>query len=335
MKRQDPNLLPALLCGISAGVLLNGRTGYWSRPGVWSAPVSIAVLWLAACLFAWAWRHVGPNRFACAALFALLAGSSALEILRLWRLYESVYADGVEMFGVCLMIVLPVIYLRRVSAIAQTSRVVLSLMLVSGVLMVVAVAPQLRVTNLQVVPCDPAALVSAFSAQTVLYPELLLPALWSDEKRRGMHAEIRLASWSVGISVGMHVLLELFFGAGMPLRDNPLHAAAQSGALSIFNRLEWLQLILWTMLVTVKLAVYLYAGIRLLGGRNGKKDNNAVGLDRFPFYFLLMLFLCALLRDTDLEVLFAWRNTAVWVLAALVLTGGVFRWLLHPRSRDA
>ena len=333
MKRQAPNLLPALACGVCAGVLLNGRTGYWVRPGLWTFPLSVTALWLAAVLFAWGWRQTG-GRLPRAALLILLAGSSALEILRLWRLYEAVYADGVGMFGVCLMIVLPVIYLRRVSSIAQTSRVVLSLLIVGGALMILAIAPQLRIINLQSVSCTSAELNAAFSGQAVLYPELLLPALWPRQEKCGRHAAFRLAFGGVAVSVGMHLLLELFFGAGMPLRENPLHAAAQSGALSIFNRLEWLQLILWTMLVTIKLALYLYAGVGLIGGSTAKKDNNAVGLDRFPFYFLLMLFLCALLRDTDLALLFDLRNAAAWTLAALVLIGGVFRWLLTPRSRE-
>ena len=67
----------------------------------------------------------------------------------------------------------------------------------------------------------------------------------------------------------------------MPLRADPVHAAARCGALSIFNRLEWLQFILWVMAVTVKLALYLYALVRLLGGRS-KAENSAAGLDRFP-----------------------------------------------------
>ena len=40
-----------------------------------------------------------------------------------------------------------------------------------------------------------------------------------------------------------------------------------------FNRLEWLQFILWVMAVTVKLALYLYALVRLLGGQNKAEDS--------------------------------------------------------------
>ena len=88
---------------------------------------------------------------------------------------------------------------------------------------------------------------------------------------------------ALAFDVGMHLILELFYGAAMPLRIDPVHAAARCGALSIFNRLEWLQFILWVMAVTVKLALYLYALVRLLGGQN-KAEDSAAGLDRFPLY---------------------------------------------------
>ena len=81
----------------------------------------------------------------------------------------------------------------------------------------------------------------------------------------------------------MHLILELFYGAAMPLHIDPAHAAARCGALSIFNRLEWLQFILWVMAVTVKLALYLYALVRLLGGQN-KAEDSAAGMDWIPLY---------------------------------------------------
>ncbi len=74
----------------------------------------------------------------------------------------------------------------------------------------------------------------------------------------------------------MHLILELFYGAAMPLRIDPVHAAARCGALSIFNRLEWLQFILWVMAVTVKLALYLYA-LGAAAGRQNKAEDSAAG----------------------------------------------------------
>ena len=80
---------------------------------------------------------------------------------------------------------------------------------------------------------------------------------------------VTFAASALGFDAAVHLLLELFFGAAMPTRQTPVQGAAQCGALSIFNRLEWLQILLWCMVVTVRLALYLYAMVELWGGRAG------------------------------------------------------------------
>lgn len=335
MKREAPNLFAALLLGVFGNVLLTSQVGYSVRPGVLLFPISAAALTLAAVAFAWSWRILEKNPLARWSLMALLAMSSALEILRLWRLFSSAYPDGMSMFGICLMIVAPVIYLRRVSSIAQTANVVLSILLVTCVLLVISIAPQLRLFNLQSAPVTAQQVQTTFLAQAVLFPEYLLPALWPGSARFGKHTLLRLSLFGVTFSVAAHFVLELFFGAGAPLQENPLHTAAQSGALSIFNRLEWLQLILWTMIVTIKLAMYLYAGVHLMGGAACKSENNAVGLDRFPFYFGLMLLLCALWRSADIDRLASVRNLLLLIFTGMVILGGAFRWLLGARAKTA
>lgn len=333
MKREAPNLFAALLLGLFGNVLLCSQVGYYVRPGVLIMPMSAAVLVLVAVAFSWAWRLVGQNLPVRWGLLALLAMGSAVEILRLWRLFVSAYPDGMSMFGICLMIVAPVIYLRRVSSIAQTANVVLALLLVICVLLVASIAPELQLYNLQCVRLTRDQVQRTFLAQVVLFPEYLLPALWPGSARFGKHTLLRLSVFGVGFSVAAHFILELFFGADAPLQENPLHTAAQSGALSIFNRLEWLQLILWTMIVTIKLAMYLYAGVHLMGGHACKSENNAVGLDRFPFYFILMLFLCALWRSADIDRLATARDLLLAVFVGLIVLGGVFRWLLGARPK--
>ena len=149
--------------------------------------------------------------------------------------------------------------------------------------------------------------LAAASDQLTLYPDYLLPALWPEQDKRGRHTLLRLAGWALAFDVGMHLILELFYGAAMPLRIDPVHAAARCGALSIFNRLEWLQFILWVMAVTVKLALYLYALVRLLGGQS-KTEDSAAGLDRFPLYLGGIWLLCAVLRKLDLDAALSLRN---------------------------
>ena len=131
----------------------------------------------------------------------------------------------------------------------------------------------------------------------------------------------------------VHLLLELFFGAAMPTRQTPVQGAAQCGALSIFNRLEWLQILLWCMAVTVRLALYLYAMVELWGGRAGA-GSAAAGLDRYPLYFGGMALLCAVLRTVPLEQAFYWRSAVCWGFAAVVMVTGGCQWLVscikHP-----
>lgn len=124
--------------------------------------------------------------------------------------------------------------------------------------------------------------------------------------------------WALAFDVGMHLILELFYGAAMPLRIDPVHAAARCGALSIFNRLEWLQFILWVMAVTVKLALYLYALVRLLGGQN-KAEDSAAGLDWFPLYLGGIWLFCAVLRKLDLDAALSLRNVLTWSFGGLDL----------------
>lgn len=335
MKREAPNLSSALLLGLFGNILLSSQIGYSVRPGILLLPVSIAALTAISTAFSWGWRMSGQKLPARWALLALLAMSSALEILRLWRLFESVYPDGMNMPGICLMIVAPVIYLRRVSSIAQTANVVLSILLVSIAVMVFSVAPQLHISNLQCVPFSWQQIRTTLWAQLVVYPEFLLPALWPNSARFGRHTLFRLAGWGLAFSVANHLLLELFFGADAPMQENPLHTAAQSGSLSVFNRLEWLQLILWTMIVTIKLAMYLYAGVHLMGGSACTSENNAVGLDRFPCYFGLLLFLCVLWRSANIETLLAVRNMLVLLYAFLIVVGGALHWVSARRAKSA
>ena len=83
----------------------------------------------------------------------------------------------------------------------------------------------------------------------------------------------------------MHLLFE-FASTARPCRcGSTLYTPPRGAGRWIFNRLEWLQFILWVMAVTVKLALYLYALVRLLGGQS-KAENSAAGLDRFPLYLL-------------------------------------------------
>lgn len=194
-------------------------------------------------------------------------------------------------------------------------------LLFGALLVYTSVLPRLCIVNLQTAALTQGDFLAAVRDQLTLYPEYLLPALWPEQDKRGRHTLLRLAAWALAFDVGMHLILELFYGAAMPLRIDPVHAAARCGALSIFNRLEWLQFILWVMAVTVKLALYLYALVRLLGGQN-KAEDSAAGLDRFPLYPGGVWLLCAVLRKLDLDAALSLRNVLTWSFVGLTWIGG-------------
>ena len=320
MKRECPSLFAALLISLLVNVLLRSQTAYWPRAGLAAALVCVPILAAAGWLFARCWRLAADPVYKL--LFgALLFYTSVLELLRLWQLAGRLYPGAITLTSVCLLCVLPVVYLRRVSALSQTAHAVLCLLVLVTAVMLVSVLPRLRVTNLQTAPLTQGDFRAAAKDQLTLYPEYLLPALWPEQDKRGRHALLRLAGYTLAFDVGMHLLLELFYGAAMPLRVDPVHAAARCGALSIFNRLEWLQFILWVMAVTVKLALYLYALVRLLGGQS-KAENSAAGLDRFPLYLGGIWLLCAVLRKLDLDAALPLRSTMTWGFVVMTWMGG-------------
>lgn len=320
MKRECPSLFAALLVSLLVNVLLRSQTAYRPWAGLAAAPLCALLLAAVGWLFARCWR------LACDPVLRLLFGallvfSSVLELLRLWQLADRLYPGAITLTSVCLLAVVPVVYLRRVSALSQTARAVLCLLVAATAVMLISVLPRLRITNLQYTDLTRTDFLTAAKDQLTLYPEYLLPALWPAQDKRGRHTLLRLAGYALAFDVSIHLLLELFYGAAMPLRADPVHAAARCGALSIFNRLEWLQFILWVMAVTVKLALYLYALVRLLGGRS-KAENSAAGLDRFPVYLGGIWLLCAVLRKIDLDTALPLRSALTWGFVLLTWIGG-------------
>ena len=190
------------------------------------APLLAGVGWL----FARSWRLAADPVYKL--LFgALLVYTSVLELLRLWQLADRLYPGAVTLTSVCLLVVLPVVYLRRVSALSQTAYAVLCLLVLATVAMLASVLPRLCIVNLQTAALTQGDFLAAVRDQLTLYPEYLLPALWPEQDKRGRHTLLRLAAWALAFDVGMHLILELFYGAAMPLRIDPVHAAARCGAL--------------------------------------------------------------------------------------------------------
>ena len=148
MKREYPSLFAALLVSLLVNVLLRSQTAYWPRAGLFSAVVCAPLLAGVGWLFARSWRLAADPVYKL--LFgALLVYTSVLELLRLWQLADRLYPGAVTLTSVCLLVVLPVVYLRRVSALSQTAYAVLCLLVLATVAMLASVLPRLCIVNLQ------------------------------------------------------------------------------------------------------------------------------------------------------------------------------------------
>ena len=142
MQKSNVDFYPVLLLSILADTQLRLHTGYWARAGLLALPASAAVLAAVLLLASTSWQE---NALLQKVLCVLLASSSALEILRLHALFGSVYPGTLGLAGTCFVVLAPVIYLRREPALRQTANALLVFGAACMALMVLSVAPRLRV----------------------------------------------------------------------------------------------------------------------------------------------------------------------------------------------
>ena len=179
--REATRFWAVLVTGLAANALLRSQAAYGLRAGFWAAFLSVPVLALAGWLFAVCWRRCA-NPFFSVLFTALLALCAVRELLQMEALLGKIYPGSLPPFGVWVLLLLPVAYLRRPAALSQTGRVLLWLLAVGGALLLLTVLPRLRLTNLQLTPLLGGELRDALRGQLVLYPEYLLPALFLPEQ---------------------------------------------------------------------------------------------------------------------------------------------------------
>ncbi|MDD4850328.1 MAG: hypothetical protein PHO10_06460 [Gemmiger sp.] len=334
MKNDPKCLTPILLLGLLMDLLLSGRAVVWTRLGVATALLAVLLLGaLCGAVYA-AWRYAGACRWLRLLFAALLVLAGATQLLRLNALYRYAYPGATSLLGIGLAVLLPVLYLRQEGALAQTGNIALALFGVGCLLLVGSTAARLRITNLQGAALGPAGYVGALQSQLWLYPEYLLPAvLYGKQKKENQYPPFKLPLWGVLAGVASTLLLELLFGAALPSIQNPAHTAAAYGQLSVFNRLEWVQLMLWTVAVVVKLALYLYAigGLVFCYGRPGPP---AATLGAYAGYGVAVVLLAALLQVFSLEVLVAYQEEALLLLAVVILVAGGVQCGLQKTKRQ-
>ena len=194
MKREYPSLFAALLVSLLVNVLLRSQTAYWPRAGLFSAvvcaPLLAGVGWLVCPQLAAGRRPRVQAAVRCAARLHIGTGAAAALAAGGPALSRCGHADSV-----CLLVVLPVVYLRRVPALSQTAYAVLCLLVLATVAMLASVLSRLCIVNLQTAALTQGDFLAAVRDQLTLYPEYLLPALWPEQDKRGRHTLLRLAAW--------------------------------------------------------------------------------------------------------------------------------------------
>ena len=223
MQKSNVDFYPVLLLSILADTLLRLHTGYWARAGLLALPASAAVLAAVLLLVSTSWQG---NALLQKVLCVLLAISSALEILRLHALFGSVYPGTLGLAGTCFVVLTPVIYLRREPALRQTANALLVFGAACMAIMVLSVAPRLRVPNLHAAPLTGQDWQAAFVSQLALPPEYLLFALWPPQPGQRCRKAVTFAASALGFDAAVHPLC--FGGMALlcvVLRSVPLEQA--------------------------------------------------------------------------------------------------------------
>ena len=148
----------------------------------------------------------------------------------------------------------------------------------------------------------------------------MLPALGLI-KTSGRHTLLRLAGWALAFDVWIHLLLELFYGAAMPLRADLVHAAARwSGCRSSTGWSGCSSSFCGHGCHRQAGVLYLYA-LEVLGGRSKRRTVPPAGLIS-PVYLGGICCRGAVLRKIDLDTALL-RSALTWGFVPLTLD---WRW---------
>lgn len=288
-----------MLAALSTNTLLAGQCIGMARIQLLTAlPVAaVLILLLRACRFDVP-RALGKGLFLL--LTALLLLGLAAELLRLFQIHQSLYPGSVVLPGLLIAVGLPYLYLRDQQALQRTGQCIFWLLAIAFLIFLVSVADRLELTNLQFPCLNSADFLTAVQSQLRIYPEFLLLFLW--QNKAAEEGSAKLVAWQIGLTCGASVTLELLFGAGVEEMDYPISSAAKYGAVSVFTRLEWIQVGVWTLTLSLKLALYL-ASIRLAGEQCGLLTRKTSAKMDSPL-LLLLAGLTMALRKTSPDAIY-------------------------------
>lgn len=304
----------SLLC-LAAGL----GSLYFRMPQVLPAQAALLVgIWQAMLLWLLLWllRKSGKNWKSSGLIRSLLGAcflfSAAVDLVDLNRFYQAAYPDQLHswVLGILMLGAAGMAVGGGLRTLKHLTRMVFPLLVFSLLLLILSCAGLLHVTNLSVWEEREIARAALSFRDLVPWPEYLALALWGS--REGTAPLFWVPISKAGISAGILILAELALGDRGA--QWPAHSLSLLGQLSVFNRLEWIQITVWLLLLMTRLAFSLYLAGRIMGISSWWLEGAVI--------WALFLFLSAL----DPGRAWALQRALLWGSTGIILIRGLCRW---------
>lgn len=238
--------------------------------------------------------------------------SAAVDLLDLNRFYQAAYPNQLHgwVLGILLLGAAGMITGGELRTLKHLTRLVFPLLGISLGLLVLSCAGLLHTANLTAWEEREVARAALSLRDLVPWPEYLALALWGS--REGNAPLLWVPMAKTGISIFVLILAELALGDRGA--QWPSHSLSLLGQLSVFNRLEWIQITVWLLLLMTRLAFSLYLLERLTGKSPWWLHAAAIWAG----------FLC--LSTLDPAKVWAIQRAILWGGTGIILARGVCRW---------
>ena len=238
--------------------------GQSAQRTVLAVMAAVPLLWVALLPAGKGLAPDGP--VLCRGLFAAaLAVSVVCQLYQLQRVYSATLETELSRFWSTLVVGAAVLYgvHAGLGGLTRTANAFLWVCVGAAALLLLSVAGQLRVNNLQTGATPWARLWQAVPVRLLALPEFLLPAWLAATPRTGRRVAAGvLAGYAVLLAL-LAVLGEAVLGAGYAGQSHPVYTVARLGGVSVFRRLDAIHVSVWLLLALLRLMLSVWALWRL------------------------------------------------------------------------
>lgn len=238
--------------------------GQSAQRTVLAAAVAAPLLWVALLPAGKGLASDGPTL--CRGLFATaLAVSVVCQLYQVQRFYGDTIETELSLFWCTLVVAAAVLYGVRagLGGLTRTANAFLWVCAGAAALLLLSVAGQLRVNNLQIEASPWTRLWQAAPVRLLALPEFLLPAWLAASPRAGRRVTAGvLGGYALALAL-LAVLGEAVLGAGYAGQSHPVYTVARLGGVSVFRRLDAVHVSVWLLLALLRLMLSVWALWRL------------------------------------------------------------------------